>query len=472
MEEAQVASSIKSIGNLSGSRAFKVSGSSPKSSGLENGGKQVGQLVLGSKPSHQASVKAKNAFARARAVVKVSSSVGILVPQNADTPFLFTSTTDQVPSDGRPDQRAPGKIQLLSREGSKMGLTRERCSSEQCEPELGVGMIQPKFSESMEMEIFTDRGEDEEREFMVEGYVDCAGVEGGWDVGLGSFSPIPTNIDVVCSENHGVLVGAKKAGGEIDIYLPHGEQSHDKHYTSISTHRGVRPSYLATGNEVMETRIGGDRAKAITDDLPFDGAIHSDTIGRNQMVFSGRRQQPNLASGIVNKTMEFIYCASSPRNPNRRGITTCRWERPPEGWMKLNTDGGAAGSPGLAGCGGVVRDSNGGVDLRNLNIPNLIVELDAKSIVDFFESSGYVNEVLSPILDDCRMLITRFQQLQVKHFHRQVNWCADALARLGATQEVEYRSFVSPPVDVLTAFELDLTGCYCNRLGPVSAVVF
>ena len=30
---------------------------------------------------------------------------------------------------------------------------------------------------------------------------------------------------------------------------------------------------------VMETRVGGDRAKAITDDLPFDGAIHTDTMG-------------------------------------------------------------------------------------------------------------------------------------------------------------------------------------------------
>ena len=30
---------------------------------------------------------------------------------------------------------------------------------------------------------------------------------------------------------------------------------------------------------VMETRVGGDRAKAITDDLPFDGAIHIDTMG-------------------------------------------------------------------------------------------------------------------------------------------------------------------------------------------------
>ena len=30
---------------------------------------------------------------------------------------------------------------------------------------------------------------------------------------------------------------------------------------------------------VMETRIGGERAREITDRLPFDGAIHTETIG-------------------------------------------------------------------------------------------------------------------------------------------------------------------------------------------------
>ena len=30
---------------------------------------------------------------------------------------------------------------------------------------------------------------------------------------------------------------------------------------------------------VTETRVGGERAKDITDRLPFDGAIHADTIG-------------------------------------------------------------------------------------------------------------------------------------------------------------------------------------------------
>lgn len=30
---------------------------------------------------------------------------------------------------------------------------------------------------------------------------------------------------------------------------------------------------------IMETKIGGEKARAITDRLPFDGVIHTDTIG-------------------------------------------------------------------------------------------------------------------------------------------------------------------------------------------------
>ena len=30
---------------------------------------------------------------------------------------------------------------------------------------------------------------------------------------------------------------------------------------------------------IMETKLGGERARVVTDRLPFDGAIHTDTIG-------------------------------------------------------------------------------------------------------------------------------------------------------------------------------------------------
>lgn len=85
-----------------------------------------------------------------------------------------------------------------------------------------------------------------------------------------------------------------------------------------------------------------------------------------------------------------------------------RWEKPPRGWAKLNTDRASFGNRGLASCGGIVRDEHGNwvagfsrkigitssfmVELwglkdrltlcNNLNISSLVVELDAKAIVD------------------------------------------------------------------------------------------
>ena len=100
----------------------------------------------------------------------------------------------------------------------------------------------------------------------------------------------------------------------------------------------------------------------------------------------------------------------------------------------------------------------------SLNIPCLIVEIDAKVVVDVFQNSNYVNHIISPILDDCRM--TRFQQVQVKH------WCADLMARLGADQELDYFLFSSPPMDLAKALEDDCNGFFFNRLCTKLDVVF
>lgn len=90
------------------------------------------------------------------------------------------------------------------------------------------------------------------------------------------------------------------------------------------------------------------------------------------------------------------------------------------------------GLHGLAGCGGVVMNDNGqwlagfskwiGVNgsfaaelwgfrkglkfCCNLNIQCFEIELDAKSVVDVLGNLSYVNNIISPILDDCKQLIT------------------------------------------------------------------
>lgn len=80
---------------------------------------------------------------------------------------------------------------------------------------------------------------------------------------------------------------------------------------------------------------------------------------RNHAMFSSKALNPNLLSEIENHSTKFMYCVSSPRCPVLRVVVACRWEKPPEGWIKLNSNGCAAGSSGLVGCGDVVQDSHG-----------------------------------------------------------------------------------------------------------------
>ena len=49
---------------------------------------------------------------------------------------------------------------------------------------------------------------------------------------------------------------------------------------NFQTHiRELVQNYDPTILVVMEARLGGDKAKEITDRLPFNGAIHTDIIG-------------------------------------------------------------------------------------------------------------------------------------------------------------------------------------------------
>ena len=213
---------------------------------------------------------------------------------------------------------------------------------------------------------------------------------------------------------------------------------------------------------------------------------------RNRLVFNRKNRSPKLAAEIVNQAFEFLHCVASPRVQVGKVVKRMCWVRPPLGWKKLKTDGAFNGDAGLVGCGGIVRDERGhwvnGFSKRigltnsfeaelwglreglllccNLNISHLVIELDAKAIVNVLGNLSYVNHVISPILDDCRMLVSRFQHIWIKHCYREVNKCADSLVRLSFTQDADFSSFLSPSVDIFDVFEDDLNGIYFDRLCP------
>ena len=92
--------------------------------------------------------------------------------------------------------------------------------------------------------------------------------------------------------------------------------------------------------------------------------------------------------------------------------------------------------------------------------------MDAKAVVDILNKPDYVNNIISPLLDDCRLLASRIPQVRVKHCFCQANRCADSLTRMSFSLDSVFSSFHSPLVDLLDVFEDDLNGVYVNRLCP------
>ena len=66
----------------------------------------------------------------------------------------------------------------------------------------------------------------------------------------------------------------------------------------------------------------------------------------------------------------------------------------------------------------------------------VLIKLDAKAIVDVLNNFAYSNAVISPLLDDCKFLISQFPQVRVKHIYWEANKYADRLAKLGLSQSM------------------------------------
>jgi hypothetical protein len=110
------------------------------------------------------------------------------------------------------------------------------------------------------------------------------------------------------------------------------------------------------------------------------------------------------------------------------------WRPPPTDFFKLNTDGSAEGNPGLAGAGGIIRNHTGGwikgfsrkigvtnslaAELWGLrdglilahqqNIKKIIIELDAKAVIDLVQPANLIPLSHHPyraLIVDCRSLI-------------------------------------------------------------------
>ena len=154
------------------------------------------------------------------------------------------------------------------------------------------------------------------------------------------------------------------------------------------------------------------------------------------------------------------------------------------------------GNLGIAGGGGILRDETGawllgfsriigitssfmaelwavrdGLSLCILRNSQVVeIEMDTKAILDVLANPNQTNTIISSIVDDCKLLITRIPQVQFKHCYREANRCVDGLARVGGQQDSDLIVYVCPPVEIQSFIDFDLSGLYSNRHCPETIV--
>jgi ribonuclease HI len=204
-------------------------------------------------------------------------------------------------------------------------------------------------------------------------------------------------------------------------------------------------------------------------------------LRRNIFVFNSCSVIPDPVANTLAFALEMVCLMGKEYHVKPRVQTQVKWKPPDLGWAKLNTDGASLGNPGIAGGGGLIRDSDGSwvggfaraigyttsvqAELRalkdglllaiDLGITCLAIEMDSLVAVEFLNFKTTPNVFLSAIVDDCRCLLEKFDRFTLHHIFREANGCADALAKAGCAQSVDFISFTSAPAHVLEALAFD-----------------
>ncbi|KAK4566291.1 hypothetical protein RGQ29_002508 [Quercus rubra] len=199
-------------------------------------------------------------------------------------------------------------------------------------------------------------------------------------------------------------------------------------------------------------------------------------LHRNLRVFKQQAVNPCLLRTVEMQVREYFYCVKGLGDNKSNTSKEVRWLKLGSGWLKLNMDGYVVGDSGIAGCGGLIRDTAELFALREglalcveLQAQAVEVELDASAAISLISRNFTTNGDLSVLVDDCRDFLLQLPQARMIHCYREANCYADALAKLGATSSSGCNCFESPPPIVTLFLLADSLGTARTRVVPFVA---
>ncbi|CAL1380493.1 unnamed protein product [Linum trigynum] len=215
---------------------------------------------------------------------------------------------------------------------------------------------------------------------------------------------------------------------------------------------------------------------------------------RNEGVFKGINKTlsaPSLMQSIKIKAGIWIRAWNAPTLLGGRGnlapnrvLTDIGWQPPPAGWTKVNVDGAAGGSQGLAGAGGVIRDSNscwqGGFvsnlgscsatlaelwaiyhGLRlvwNKGYKTIIIESDSQLAIQLVKNRSDPLHPYAALLSTIRRKISLDWVVNLVHTYRKGNRVADWLSKYSLVYPYDMYELEKPPQEALHILQDDQRG--------------
>ena len=99
-----------------------------------------------------------------------------------------------------------------------------------------------------------------------------------------------------------------------------------------------------------------------------------------------------------------------------------------------------------------------------LQLPDVEIELDAKSVVDLLNSSSVSIADHAPLVDDCKNLMNQIPRWKLKHCFKEANTFADRLPRMALHLQQPFVLLDTPPMEVSSLLLYDLSSLGCNRI--------
>jgi ribonuclease HI len=193
----------------------------------------------------------------------------------------------------------------------------------------------------------------------------------------------------------------------------------------------------------------------------------------------------------MNKIKEYQAAASNSLivTGSEKSVALIRWKPPQVLFVKLNTDG-AYKADQAAGCGGVIRGSQGewlggfakGVGLCSafaaelwgvlegltqvyrMGFRKVELEIDSEAVVSVLKNGCSKSSSGCSLLKRIWHLLAKDWVVEISHIYREANHCADALANLGCSHDSHLRVFDSCPSFMKDLYNLDLLGNSTPRL--------